>query len=199
MGGVSPAPPGGGPARSRSDEAAIPWTYGSGPSEPLRLTDEPGTWVEIDVAAPPERVWALVSDIELPARFSEEFLGASWVGDGPALGASFVGRSAHPAMGEWEVPSFVDVYEQGRRFGWATVDPAHPGSRWRFELTPHGAGTRLRFAMSMGPGPSGISIAIASMPEKEPRILRRRVAEHHANMTRTLAGIAALAEADATS
>jgi hypothetical protein len=33
------------------------------------------------------------------------------------------------------------------------------------------------------------------MPEKEPRILRRRVAEHHASMARTLAGIAALAEA----
>lgn len=195
MGGVN-VPEGRGPERSRPDEAAIPWTFGSGPSEPLRLTDEPGTWVEVDVAAPPARVWALVTDIELPARFSDEFVGASWVGDGAALGESFVGRSRHPAIGEWEVASFVDVYDEGRSFGWATVDPANPGSRWRFDLEPRGAGTRLRYSMSMGPGPSGISIAIEAMPEKEPRILRRRVAEHHANMARTLAGIAALAEAD---
>jgi hypothetical protein len=33
------------------------------------------------------------------------------------------------------------------------------------------------------------------MPDKEHRILRRRLAEHHANMTATLAGIKALAEA----
>jgi uncharacterized protein YndB with AHSA1/START domain len=173
----------------------IPRTFGSGPSDPLTLADEPGTWAEIVVAAPPARVWELVTDIELPARFSEEFLGASWLGEGPALGASFVGRSSHPAVGEWEAPCFVDVYEEGRRFGWATVDPANPGSRWRFELEPVDGGTRLRFATSIGPGPSGLSIAIEARPDKEPRILERRLIEHHANMERTLQGIAAVAEA----
>ena len=176
------------------DGEAIPRTFGSGPSDPLTLADEPGTWAEIVVAAPPARVWELVSDIELPARFSEEFLGASWVGKGPAPGASFVGRSSHPAMGEWEVESFVEVYEEGRRFGWATADPSNPGSRWCFDLEPVDGGTRLRYSMSIGPGPSGLSIAIEAMPGKEPRILERRLTEHHANMTRTLQGIAALAE-----
>jgi hypothetical protein len=172
--------------------ADIPRTYGSGPSEPLRLADEPGTWVETEVDAPPADVWALVTDIELPARFSNEFLGATWVGDGPAAGASFVGRSHHPAIGEWETPAFVEVYDEGRSFGWATVDPANPGARWRFDLEPlDGGRTRLRFSVSLGPGPSGISIAIDAMPEKEPRILQRRLAEHHANMTRTVDGIAA--------
>jgi uncharacterized protein YndB with AHSA1/START domain len=178
-----------------SSAGDIPRTFGSGPSDPLTLADEPGTWAEVVVAAPPDRVWELVTDIELPARFSEEFVGASWVGEGPALGASFVGRSFHPATGEWEAESFVDVYEEGRRFGWATVDPANPGSRWRFELEPVAEGTRLRFAMSIGPGPSGLSIAIEARPDKEPRILERRLTEHHANMERTLEGIAALAEA----
>jgi hypothetical protein len=173
----------------------IPVTYGSGPSDPLCLADEPGTWVEIDVDAPPDRVWAAVSDIDLPAQFSDEFLGATWVGDGHALGASFVGRNRHSAIGEWEVESYIDAYEEGRTFGWATVDLANPGSRWRFDLEPHGDGTRLRFSMSMGPGPSGISMAIAAMPDKEPRILRRRVAEHHRNMRRTVDGIKQYVEA----
>ncbi len=171
-----------------------PRTFGSGPSDPLTLTDEPGTWVEIDIAAPSVRIWPVVIDIDLPARFSDEFLGASWTGEGPALGACFVGRSRHPAIGEWEAESFVEVYEEGRRFGWATVDLSNPGSRWRFDLEPIGDRTRLRFSMSMGPGPSGISMAIAAMPDKEPRILQRRLSEHHANMVRTVEGIKATVE-----
>jgi hypothetical protein len=142
-----------------------------------------------------ERVWELVTDLSLPARFSEEFLGAAWDdGAGPAPGATFTGRNRHEAMGEWEVTSFVEVLEPGRSFGWATVDPSDPGSRWRFDLTAEDGGTRLRYSMSIGPGPSGISIPIAAMPDKEPRILVRRVREHHANMVRTVEGIAAVAE-----
>jgi hypothetical protein len=182
------------PTASEHDPG-FPVTYGSGPSEPLRLADEPGTWVEVVVDAPPGRVWRLVTDLDLPARFSDEFQGASWADDERGVGASFVGRNRHPAIGEWEAPAFVEVWDEGRSFGWATVDPELPGSRWRFDLMPEGSGTRLRYSMSMGPGPSGISIAIEAMPDKEPRILLRRLGEHHANMTRTVEGIASLAAA----
>ena len=172
----------------------IPLTYGSGPSEPLCLADEPGTWAQITIEAPPERVWEIVSDVDTPAAFSEEFVGATWVDGGPHLGASFLGRNRHPAIGEWEVASFVDVYDEGRAFGWATVDADNPGSRWRFTLAPDGKCTTLRFSVSIGPGPSGITMAITAMPDKEPRILHRRLAEHHANMVRTVDGIKHLAE-----
>ena len=173
----------------------VPRTFASGPSDPIRLADQPGTWATVDIAAPAERVWAIVTDIDVPAHFSEEFLGATWTGDGPALDASFVGRNRHPAIGEWEVESYVDVFTQGQCFGWATVDRVNPGSRWRFDLYPDDTTTRLRYSMSMGPGPSGISTAIESMPEKEPRILRRRILEHRVNMVRTIEGIRAMAEA----
>lgn len=173
---------------------AVPRTFRSGPSDPLRLADQPGTWVEIDIDASPERVWAAVTDLDVPAKFSDEFLGASWTGDGPALGASFIGRNHHPSAGEWQVESFVDAYDEGRAFGWAVVDADEPGARWRFDLEPIASGTRLRYSMSLGPGPSGISIAIDAMPDKEPQILTRRVSEHHANMSRTVAGIKRLVE-----
>lgn len=173
----------------------VPLTFVSGPSDPVRLADQPGTWVEAHVAAPTDAVWAVVTDISLPARFSEEFQGATWdAGTGAGAGASFTGHNRHPAIGEWSVTSWVDVFEPGRAFGWCTVDRDDPGSRWRFDLEPDGTGTRLRFSVSIGPGPSGISIAIESMPDKEPRILVRRLAEHHANMLRTVGGLAALAE-----
>jgi hypothetical protein len=81
--------------------------------------------------------------------------------------------------------------------GWAVGDPDRPSARWRFTLAPDAAGTRTMLTqwMQMGPAPSGISMAIEAMPDKESRILRRRLAEHHANMTATLAGIKELAEA----
>ena len=86
--------------------------YDSGPSEPLTIADGPCTDVEIDIKAPLETVWALVSDVSMPAAFSEEFLGAEWaegVGE-PGLGAEFIGRNIHEARGEWEVSCFCLLY-----------------------------------------------------------------------------------------
>ena len=64
-------------------------------------------------------------------------------GIGPAVGAGFHGRKLHDAVGEWEVPCFVEVFEPDRAFGWSTVDAANHGSRWRYNLVTDGAQTRL--------------------------------------------------------
>jgi hypothetical protein len=48
--------------------------------------------------------------------------------------------------------------------------------------------------MQIGPAPSGLSPAIAAMPDKEERIIARRLDEHRANMLRTIEGIKALVE-----
>lgn len=182
-------------AEEQGGAPSIPRTYESGPSEPVSLADGPGTWVEVGIDASPEQVWPLITDIDLPAQFSEEFLGATWDGEA-GEGGRFVGRNRHPAIGEWEVPCFVDAWEPGRIFGWRTSDPDDPGARWRFQIVPEagGAASRLRFSVTIGPGPSGISVAIAAMPDREPRILERRLGEHHANMTRVVEGVRDLAE-----
>ena len=52
-----------------------------------------------------------------------------------------------------------------------------------------GDGTRLRQWATLGPGPSGLTPAIKAMPDKEERIIARRLAEHEANMRRCLDGI----------
>jgi nitroreductase/uncharacterized protein YndB with AHSA1/START domain len=160
----------------------------------LRFADGPGAISEIDIDATPERVWALVTDLNLPARFSSEFLGADWAGDQRGVGARFFGRNQHPAIGEWTVPCYVDAFEEPHRFGWCTSDQANPGARWRFELAPRPGGTRLRFTYTIGPGPSGTSAAIENNPGKEDRVLSRRLAEVRANMERTVAGVKDLAE-----
>lgn len=168
-------------------------TWERGPSNPPCLADGPGTVVEVDIKAPIADVWEVVTDIGFGAQFSEEFLGAEWAEgiDGPALGAKFIGRNQHPRIGEWEVPCFVHRYVEHVEFGWVTSDPDDPGARWCFELSSIAGATRLRYTLRLGPGPSGLTPAIAAMPDKEPRILFRRIEEHRVNMQRVVDGIKA--------
>jgi uncharacterized protein YndB with AHSA1/START domain len=162
----------------------------------VKYADGPTVEVEILVDAPPARVWELVTDINLPARFSAEFQGATWLADatGPAVGARFRGRNRHPAIGEWETTSHVVACEPERVFEWAVTDPDQPSASWRYSLEAQGSGTRLTQWMRIGPGRSGLSIAIDAMPDREDRIIERRQSEHRENMTATIEGIKALAE-----
>ncbi|MBV9582189.1 MAG: nitroreductase family protein [Chloroflexi bacterium] len=182
------------PARAITYFDRFGTTSERGPGPELRFEDGPGAIAEIDIAARSAAVWALVTDLNVPARFSTEFVGAEWDGDARGVGATFHGRNQHPAIGEWTVRCFVDTRDQPRAFGWRTSDQDNPGARWRFELEPRDGGTRLRFSYVIGPGPSGTSTAIRNNPGREARVLRRRIDEVRANMQRTIEGIKQLAE-----
>ena len=161
----------------------------------MRYEECPTVEVDIVISAPAEAVWAHVSDIGLPARFSTELQGVEWVDEGgPGVGARFVGHNRHPAIGSWDTTCTVTAYEPHRAFSWVVGEVDHPSSAWRFSLVEEGDGTRLTQWMQMGPARSGINLAIDAMPEKEDRILRRRLDEHRRNMEGNLRGIKELVE-----
>jgi uncharacterized protein YndB with AHSA1/START domain len=160
----------------------------------MRYEDGPTVEVDVIIDAPIERVWQLISDIELPARFSSELQSVAWLDDERGVGARFVGRNHHAAIGEWETTSIVNRYEPMRAFGWHVTDIDHPSAAWWFELEQEPDGVRLRQGARIGPAPSGLSIAITAMPDKEERIIARRLEEHERNMGANLAGIKRLAE-----
>jgi uncharacterized protein YndB with AHSA1/START domain len=162
----------------------------------MRYADTPTTDVDVVVDAPIERVWALITDINLPAHFSTEFEGAEWLDDGPALGARFRGRNRHPASGAWETTSVVTRCDEPTTFEWAVGDADHPSAKWRFELAPEGDAVRLTQWCQIGPAPSGLTPAILAMPDKEERIVARRMEEFRTNMRATVEGIKQLAEDD---
>jgi uncharacterized protein YndB with AHSA1/START domain len=164
----------------------------------VRYADGPTATVTRRIAAAPDEVWRLVSDINLPARFSSEFTGAEWVGDakGAALGARFEGHNRHDAIGSWTTTSTVVGFEPGRTFAWAVGDPDAASAFWRFDLAPDGDSTLVTFTVRIGPGWSGLLAAIEAMPDKEERIVERRLEEFRRNMGATLDGVAALAQAD---
>lgn len=155
----------------------------------------PGVTVEIDIAAAPTRVWELVSDINLPARFSSEFLGATWMNnDSLRVGAAFVGKNRIEGVREWQSTSYIVACEPPSVLAWNVSDPVHPSAQWRFELEVIGSGTRLRQQMTMGPGLSGTARAMEQDPDQAQQILARRREHLRRNMELTIHGIKRLAE-----
>jgi hypothetical protein len=160
----------------------------------MKYADGPTVEVSIIVDADAHTVWALVTDIDLPSRFSAEFLGATWLDEPPRVGARFRGRNRHEALGEWETTSYVARYDPPRAFGWHVGDPDHPSASWWFDLDETPDGVHVRYRARIGPAPSGLTGAIKARPDKEERIVARRLQEFERNMTATLNGIKNLAE-----
>jgi uncharacterized protein YndB with AHSA1/START domain len=161
-----------------------------------RYADKPTVEVETFVAAPPEQVWDVISDIDLMPELSDEVQRVEWQGGaaGPSVGARFTGYNKHEAFGEWQTTSIITECEKSRVFAWAVGDVEHPGAVWRFTLEPSGEGTTLRQWAQLGPARSGLSVAIDRMPDKEQKIVFVRLREYEAGMAANLAAIKARVE-----
>lgn len=165
----------------------------------VKYADGPSTSVKISIDAPPSVVWPILCDINAPAAFSQEFQGAEWVdGEEPALGNTFKGTNEHPVVGQWSVTCTITGFEPERVFEWTIGDPDFKAAQWRFDLEAADNGSLLRFSAEIGPGRSGLTPAIERMPDREDEIVDKRLAEHNANMQRTVEGYKGLAEAAAS-
>jgi uncharacterized protein YndB with AHSA1/START domain len=167
----------------------VEWTGARYADKP---TVEASTWID----AEPARVWGLFSDIQLMPTLSSELQAVQWVkgATAPRVGARFVGHNEHDAFGQWSTTSQIVACDQPREFAWAVGEPGNPASTWRFRLTPRDGGTNLTYWMQMGPAPSGLSVAIESMPDKEQKIVFVRLREFETAISKTLATIKRLAE-----
>ncbi|MGW2745058.1 SRPBCC family protein [Streptomyces sp. NPDC001450] len=170
----------------------------------MRLADDPQVECEIEVAATPERVWALVSDISTSARYSPELQEVEWLdgAEGPAVGACFVGRNSNDSLGEWRSVSRIAEFVEPLVFRWEVVreDDRSNGEAltiWTYTLAPvaDGSGTRLRHGMRIGPARGPLQEFVASAPEREERIVAGRLAQLRDGIEATLAGVKAEAEA----
>ncbi len=161
-----------------------------------RYADTPTIEVSVWIDAAPGRVWPLASDIHVIAESSTELQRVEWAAghDCPCVGAQFTGYNKHRAIGEWSTVSEITEYEPERVMVWAVGGAAHPLATWRLELTPEDGGTRLSQWARLGPAPSGLSMAIAAMPDKEQKIVHNRLCEFESGMHATLEHIKRVAE-----
>ena len=156
--------------------------------------DGPGLTVETDIKATPRQLWDLISDINISSNFSNEFEGADWIDEIPQQGARFQGRNKNERIGEWEVTCHVISYEPNKSFAWTAGDVEKPAATWEFHLIPLAGATRLRFSMTLGPGPSGLTRIIEQKPDSEKKIISNRQKDQQVNMLKTVEGIKQLAE-----
>jgi uncharacterized protein YndB with AHSA1/START domain len=96
------------------------------------------------MAAPPEAIWQLVSDVTAVGRFSPETFDAEWLdgATGPALGARFRGHVKRNGWGPvyWTTCEVV-ACEPEREFAFTVITGGRGVNTWRYRLEPAGDGT----------------------------------------------------------
>jgi uncharacterized protein YndB with AHSA1/START domain len=102
--------------------------------------------VTVHIAAPPERVWSLVSDITNTGKFSPETFEAEWLdgAEGPAVGTRFRGhvrRNGRRWLVYW-TRCTITKCEPGRDFAFGVDGPGgKPIVKWSYRFEPSGNGT----------------------------------------------------------
>jgi uncharacterized protein YndB with AHSA1/START domain len=100
--------------------------------------------VTVHIAAPPARIWDLVSDVTKIGRYSPETFEAEWLdgATGPAEGARFRGHVKRNGKGPvyWTTCTVV-ACEPEREFAFGVGSAEKPLNTWRYRLEPSGHGT----------------------------------------------------------
>lgn len=162
----------------------------------MRYRDLPTVEVTQRVRCDLPTAWRLVSDISLPTHCSSELTSVEWLdgATGLEVGARFRGRNKHEALGEWATTCEIVEVEDGRRWVYDVVGPEGVFATWAFEVEPTSDGVLIRQWGRMGPGPSGLTLAITAHPDREARIVSSRLAEWRQNMQANLEWVRSQAE-----
>jgi glycosyltransferase involved in cell wall biosynthesis len=100
---------------------------------------KPGDEASLRIAASPDAIYAIVTDIAGMGRLSPECTGGRWLDGaaGPAVGARFKGTNRR-GLARWSTTNRVVAADPGREFAFETVQS---GMRWRYRMEPDGDGT----------------------------------------------------------
>lgn len=101
--------------------------------------------MSVEIAAPPEKVYALVSDITRMGEWSPECRSCRWVrgATGPTVGARFKARNKGRRGPPWFNTPTVTAAEPGREFAFNRSGPGMGSYTWRYRLEPTAKGTTL--------------------------------------------------------
>ncbi len=144
----------------------------------------------VHVAAAPEALYALVSDVTRMGEWSPICKACWWdEGDGPRVGAWFTGRNETPER-TWETRSRIVAADPGRRFAWQV----NKGwVHWQYDFEPDGDGTRLTESWEFLPaGIAGFHERFGADAEAQ---IRQRTEAARTGIPATLAAIKKAAEA----
>jgi Polyketide cyclase / dehydrase and lipid transport len=101
--------------------------------------------VSTDIAAPPEHVYELVSDITRMGEWSPECIRCQWTkgASGPVVGARFKAANKGGRGPAWFNTPVVTVADTGREFAFNRSGPGIGSYTWRYVFEPTPTGTRV--------------------------------------------------------
>lgn len=145
--------------------------------------------VQVYIEAPPEKVYAMLSDITRMGEWSPECYRCEWV-DGtssPSTGARFRGYSKSNWL-KWSRLVEVRAAQPGKEFAFTTLTDLinKDSTNWRYTLEPSNGGTLLSESYEVTKKPS-LPIRIVSFLARRPHDMRP-------HMEATLARIKEVAE-----
>ncbi|CAN5566665.1 SRPBCC family protein [soil metagenome] len=144
----------------------------------------------IDIALPPDALYALVADVTRMGDWSPVCRACWWDDDGgPHVGAWFTGRNETPER-TWETRSQVVAADPGRQFAW---EVNNGWVRWGFTFEPLSSGsTRLTESWTFLPlGQDGFRERYGDQADLQ---IAERTTSAHRGIPETLAAIKRTAE-----
>jgi len=157
----------------------------------------PRTYQEsIEIAASPEAIYDLVSDVTRTGEWSPVCQECWWEeGGGPYVGARFTGRNVTPER-TWETTSTVTAAEAGREFAW---EVGRGFVRWAYRIAPLAG--RVRLTESWEFTSAGQEYFVRGFGEDAPSWIEYVTQAAHDGIPATLEAIKRIAERaeDATS
>ena len=143
-----------------------------------------------DIAASPEKIWEMVTDLPRMGEWSPENQGGTWAKDasGPAVGATFKGRNNNGKR-SWSTSVKVNGCEAPRHFSFGLMVFGKNWCDWVYDIESIPTGARVthswvdhrsKIASTLGKWVSGVA---------------DRAAHNNANMEVTMDNLAKAAEA----
>ena len=141
-----------------------------------------------EIAATPEVVWQMVSDLPRMGDWSPENDGGEWVkgATGPAVGAKFKGRNSNGSKSWTTVSTVVDA-APGERFSFLVVVGPFKIAEWSFDIEATDGGCRVTETWTDRRG--GLMKKLGGKASG----VDDRIAHNRSGMEQTLAGVAAAA------
>ena len=149
--------------------------------------------VSKDVAAPPEQVWELVSDLPRMGEWSPENEGGEWIGGATsaAPGAKFRGSNRNGKKTWKSVATVIDA-DPGRRFSFRVSALGLTVAEWSYTIEPTDTGCRVTESWTDQRG------ALMKTMSKMATSVDDRASHNKTGMEQTLERLAAAAQSTAT-
>ena len=143
----------------------------------------------IDIAAPPERVWSVISDPRVMGGFSDQVVRTVVRGTAPVAKGTRTLNINRRGVLVWPTRAKVIEFEPNRRYAYRVKDNA---AIWSFDLEPIATGTRLTHRRDASKGLTDVSLMLQ---QKVLGGVAHFEAEMEAGMTRTLERVKQAVEA----